>query len=93
MSTNSPQSFGSKEIPKVVLQDHLNNPEPKKPEISREENAKSQLGKLPKPTGYRILIVPYSHPRTSKGGILLADSTLGARCLCGCVTLPGRTVV
>ena len=73
---DSPQTFGSKEIPNVVLQDHLVNPEPKEPEIPREEKAKSQLDKLPKPTGYRILIVPYSYPRTSKGGILLADSTL-----------------
>ena len=75
MSTDSPQTFGSdKEIPNVVLQEHL-TAEPK-PQIPREEQAQSQLDKLPQPTGYRILIVPYSYPRASKGGILLADSTL-----------------
>lgn len=73
MSEN-PQSFGSKPIPKVVYQEHLNKPPAEV--IPRENQAKSQADKLPNPVGYGILIVPYSHPRTSKGGILLADSTL-----------------
>ena len=75
MSNDSPQVFGSdssatlKSIPNFVTKDR---PEP----IPREERAKSQLDKLPRPTGYRILIVPYTQPTASKGGILLAESTL-----------------
>jgi co-chaperonin GroES (HSP10) len=75
MSTDSPQTFGSKEskaIPNIILQERP----PVTPDIPREEKAQSQLHKLPKPTGYRILVVPYSYPKSSKGGILLADSTL-----------------
>jgi len=33
-------------------------------------------GKLPKPTGYRMLILPFSRKAKTKGGILLAESTL-----------------
>jgi chaperonin GroES len=32
--------------------------------------------KLPKPTGYRILILPFSPKQKTKGGIYLADSVL-----------------
>ena len=32
--------------------------------------------KLPKPTGYRILILPFVPPRASKVGILLANQTI-----------------
>ena len=76
MSSDSPQVFGStdttgkaKPLPKLVHQDR---PAP----VKREVRALSQLDKLPKPTGYRILIVPYTQPTATKGGILLADSTL-----------------
>jgi len=75
MSSDSPQVFGSdgsatlSSIPNFIAKDR---PDP----IASEERAKSQLDKLPRPTGYRILIVPYTQPATSKGGILLADSTL-----------------
>ena len=37
---------------------------------------KSLLDKLPKPTGYRMLVLPHAGVRKTKGGILLADSTL-----------------
>jgi chaperonin GroES len=32
--------------------------------------------KLPQPTGYRMLILPFSRKKKTKGGILLAESTL-----------------
>jgi len=80
MSNDGPQTFGSSsaaKVPNLVLRDTIGKPEKEQePQISREEKAQSQLDKLPRPTGYRILIVPYSYPRASKGGILLADSTL-----------------
>ena len=33
----------------------------------------SETAKLPQPTGWRILIMPYSPPKISKGGIELPD--------------------
>jgi hypothetical protein len=35
----------------------------------------SVVEKLPKPTGWRILILPYMGAERSKGGIILADQT------------------
>ena len=37
---------------------------------------KPVLERLPSPTGWRILILPYRHPKTTKSGILLADKSL-----------------
>jgi co-chaperonin GroES (HSP10) len=75
MSEDTPQAFGSanagkaKPLPNIVYQDRPAS-------ITREDKAISQLDKLPKPTGYRILIVPYTQPAATKGGILLAETTL-----------------
>ena len=33
------------------------------------------LERLPNPTGYRILVLPYAGPKKTKGGIILADTT------------------
>ena len=33
------------------------------------------LERLPTPTGYRMLILPYAGPKKTKGGILLSDTT------------------
>ena len=37
---------------------------------------KPVLERLPSPTGWRILILPYRPPKTTKSGILLADKSL-----------------
>ena len=44
------------------------------PETVQENEA--LVEKLPTPTGYRILILPFSQKQTTKGGIVLADSYL-----------------
>jgi len=44
------------------------------PETVQENEA--LIEKLPTPTGYRILILPFSQKQTTKGGIVLADSYL-----------------
>jgi hypothetical protein len=31
------------------------------------------LDKLPTPTGYRILVLPYAGPKKTKGGVYLSD--------------------
>ena len=37
--------------------------------------AKSTLDKLPTPTGYRLLVLPFAGPKKTKGGIILSDNT------------------
>ena len=46
--------------------------------LPNQENkdSASALGKLPKPTGWRILILPYTPSKETKGGIILADETV-----------------
>jgi co-chaperonin GroES (HSP10) len=36
---------------------------------------KSLLERLPSPTGWRILVLPYAGPKKTKGGIILSDQT------------------
>lgn len=36
---------------------------------------KSLLDRLPSPTGWRILVLPYAGPKKTKGGIILTDTT------------------
>ena len=33
------------------------------------------LDRLPSPTGYRLLVLPYAGPKKTKGGIILSDTT------------------
>ena len=35
----------------------------------------SLLDKLPSPTGWRLLVLPYAGPKKTKGGIILTDTT------------------
>ena len=36
----------------------------------------SALEQLPRPTGWRVLVLPYTMPSKTKGGIIMADETL-----------------
>ena len=36
---------------------------------------KSLLDRLPSPTGWRLLVLPYAGPKKTKGGIILTDTT------------------
>ena len=36
---------------------------------------KKLLERLPNPTGYRLLVLPYAGPKKTKGGLILADQT------------------
>lgn len=47
-----------------------------KPEDMRDEEL---MDRMPQPTGYRVLVLPYNGPRTTSGGIELADETLERR--------------
>ena len=45
-------------------------------EVITPENLESHADKLPNPTGYRLLILPFSPPEKTKGGIVIAKQTL-----------------
>ena len=44
--------------------------------LKPEELKESVLEKLPTPTGYRVLVLPYKHVEKSKGGIYLPDQMI-----------------
>ena len=53
----------------------------------------SLLERLPQPTGYRMLILPYAGPKKTKGGILLSDTTqetIQMTTVCGLVLKMGN---
>jgi len=62
-----------KEVPKhkEALQEKYNQ-KPKKP----EKDLTLESEKLPKPTGWRLLVLPFKMKDKTKGGIVLAESTL-----------------
>ena len=39
------------------------------------ESNKDLLDRLPSPTGYRLLVLPYAGPEKTKGGLYLSDTT------------------
>ena len=65
-------------IPDHVPMERETTPEKEKVEFTPEsvQEDESLLEKLPDPTGYRILILPFSQKQMTKGGIMLADSYL-----------------
>jgi chaperonin GroES len=62
-----------KEVPnrKAALQEKYDK-EPKKV----EKDLTSETAKLPIPTGWRLLILPFKHKQKTKGGILITDDVL-----------------
>jgi co-chaperonin GroES (HSP10) len=54
--------------------------EEKAKKISRQEqeqeNSKTDLEKLPNPTGWRLLVMPFKVKEETKGGIIIAQETL-----------------
>ena len=59
------REFGSEKAPEETLE----------PTIT-PDNLDSHAESLPRPTGYRILILPFSQSAVTKGGIHLAKSTV-----------------
>jgi co-chaperonin GroES (HSP10) len=68
----------SNPIPDHVPMDRESKPEEEKAEFTPEsvQEDESLIEKLPTPTGYRILILPFSQKAMTKGGIMLAESYL-----------------
>jgi len=44
--------------------------------IGVKKSEKKEEPKLPKPTGWRLLVLPFKMKETTKGGIVLAETTL-----------------
>jgi hypothetical protein len=44
--------------------------------VKKEQEKDLEKEKLPKPTGWRILVLPFKQKEKTKGGILLADTTV-----------------
>jgi co-chaperonin GroES (HSP10) len=58
-----------------------------------EDITESAVARVPKPTGWRIVILPYRGAKKSKGGIVLADSTIEKQqitTVCGYVLAVGE---
>ena len=62
----------TKEVPKHkegLLNAYKSEEEVKKLYLDPHAIDKTSLDRLPQPTGYRILVLPYSGPKKTKGGI------------------------
>ena len=57
-------------------QSSTSNQSPPKHKPALEEKYKRQDEDLPKPTGWRLLVLPYRMKDKTKGGLVLADSTI-----------------
>ena len=44
--------------------------------VKKEKDLKSDSAKLPKPTGWRMLVLPFKMNEKTKGGLILAETSL-----------------
>ena len=72
-----PLSTSTQEVPKVklALQDKYNEEE-KKENQKQKDLSKKASSKLPKPTGWRLLVLPFKIKEKTKGGIIMSDITI-----------------
>ena len=69
-------STSEKEVPK-----HRNALEEKYQKVKEKEplnpeNIKDQISQLPEPSGWRLLVLPFTPKEKTKGGILIAQESL-----------------
>ena len=74
-------STSDKEIPKIKLglQDKYEKEKkelPPEPEPLSPDNIGDTVDELPEPSGYRILVLPFTPKSKTKGGILFSQETL-----------------
>ena len=83
-TTSQTSSSLEKEVPKIKLglQDKYEQEDKKEELVSRETkkidetNVESIADELPEPSGYRILVLPFTPKNKTKGGILFSQETL-----------------
>ena len=75
--------FGSEEKETIAIPDFVENFSSEEPELKEEiftpeklQKDSSLQAKLPTPTGYRILILPFVTGKVTRGGIHLAKQTV-----------------
>ena len=70
-------STSTQEEPKVklALQEKYKE-EDKKEEKKQVDISQKESSKLPEPTGWRILVLPFKQKDKTKGGLILADETV-----------------
>ena len=70
-------STSTQEEPKVKLAlEEKYKEQDKKEEKKQTDLSKKESSKLPEPTGWRILVLPFKMKQKTKGGIHLAETTL-----------------
>ena len=70
-------STSTQEVPKVKLALQEKYEEQDKNENKKQENLiDKESTKLPKPTGWRILVLPFKMKEKTKGGIIMSDVTI-----------------
>ena len=69
-------STSTQEVPKHKLALEEKYKEEKKEQPKEKDLAKAELTKLPNPTGWRLLVLPFKQKEKTKGGIILADDTI-----------------
>ena len=70
-------STSTQEVPKVKLAHQEKYEEQDKNENKKQENlSKKESSKLPKPTGWRLLVLPFKMKEKTKGGIIMSDVTI-----------------
>jgi chaperonin GroES len=77
MTNKMTMSSGSVEIPKtkLALEDKYKKEDEAKDEAYERLKTKEQ-DKLPKPTGWRMIVLPFKMPEKSKGGLYFGQETL-----------------
>ena len=71
------QSSTSTEEPKVKLALQEKYEEQDKNENNKQEDlSKKESSKLPKPTGWRLLVLPFKMKEKTKGGIIMSETTI-----------------
>ena len=70
-------STSTQEVPKVKLALQEKYEEQDKNENKKQEDlSKKESSKLPKPTGWRLLVLPFKMKEKTKGGIIMSDLTI-----------------
>ena len=66
------------EVPKIklALEDKYKKQDEANPVRLNPENIKSQVDQLPEPSGWRLLVLPYTPKEKTKGGIIIAPEAL-----------------
>ena len=71
-------SNSEKEVPKtrLALQEKYDKEKKEEKEPLNPDNIKDLVSKLPQPSGWRILVLPFTPKEKTKGGIIIAQESL-----------------